>query len=112
MIKQGMMAAALVLGTTSMTIPAAAQPVVTGGLVNVTITDTSILTNFLNDTQLAVLAQVGSITVQVPVSVAATVCGVSVAVLGAAGSNARCTATSGSQALADVVARQMNRQKK
>lgn len=46
--------------------PAAAQPVITGGLVNITITD------LLNNNQ---------VNVQVPIGVAANVCGVSANVL-------------------------------
>jgi hypothetical protein len=101
-MRKMLISAALVLGTSSLIAPATAQPVVTGGLVNVTITDPAILNN------LGIQAQV-PVTVQVPVSVAANVCGVSVAVLGAAGSAAKCEATSGSEALADVVNRQLQR---
>src|SRR2546423_12414146 len=49
--------------------PASAAPVVTGGFVNITVTDV-----LNNDT----------VNVQVPIGVAANVCGVSVAVIGAA----------------------------
>ena len=114
MFKQGMMAAALIVGTSSMVAPAAAQlPVLQEGLVNVTIADISILNNFLNDTQIAALNNLSvPVTVQVPIGVAANVCGVSAAVLGRAGSAAACDATSGSQALAQVVNRQLLSQRK
>ena len=111
MFKQGMMAAALVLGTASLTVPATAQT--QRGLVNVTITDIAILNNFLNGAQIAALNNLRvPVTVQVPIGVAANVCGTTVAVLSAAGSAAACNATSGSQALAQVVNRQLLSQKK
>ena len=50
--------------------PAAAQPVVTGGLVNITIT------NFLNNAE---------VNVQVPIGIAANVCGVQANVLARGG---------------------------
>ena len=68
-------------------VPAFAQPVVTGGLVNVTIT------NVLNHNQVAV---------QIPVNAAANVCGVAVNVLTSQLNNvgtATCTARSGHQTL-------------
>lgn len=108
-----MMAAALALGAGSMAFPATAQVTVPSGLVNVTITDVSILNNFLNDTQVAALNNVSvPVTVQAPIGVAANVCGVSAAVLGRAGSAAQCEAKSGSRALAQVVNRQLLSQKK
>jgi len=113
MFKKTAIAAAIALASTSIAVPATAQLTQQGGLVNVTITDVTILENFLNDTQIAALNNIGvPITVQVPVGIAANVCGVSAAVLGAAGSAAKCTATSGSQALAQQVNKQMLRQKK
>ena len=44
-MRKMLISAALVLGTSSLIAPATAQPVVTGGLVNVTITDPAILNN-------------------------------------------------------------------
>lgn len=103
-----MIAAAIAAATT--TAPAMAQQ---NGLVNVNITDVSILNDFLNDSQIAALNNVAvPVTVQVPVGVAANVCGVSAAVLGKAGSAAQCDAKSGSKALAQVVNRQLLSQKK
>ena len=109
-----MLAAALAAGSMVAVSPASAQVVaLPAGLVNVTIADVSILNGFLNDTQIAALNNVSvPVTVQVPIGVAANVCGVSAAVLGKAGSAAACDAKSGSQALAQVVNRQLLSQKK
>jgi hypothetical protein len=60
--------AVLGAGGVALASPASAQPVFTGGLVNITVT------NVLNNNQVAV---------QVPIGVAANVCGVSVNVLSA-----------------------------
>ena len=98
------------------TTPALAQ-VNTGsgnGLVAVNVQNVDILKNFLNNDQIAALNNVTlPVTVQVPVGVAANVCGVSAAVLGKAGTNAApCTANNGSNALAKAVAQQALSQKK
>lgn len=78
-----------------------------------TVGDVSLLNNFLNDTQIAALNNLNvPVTVQVPVGVAANVCGVSAAVLGRAGSAAQCNAKSGSRALAQSVNRQLLTQRK
>lgn len=107
MLKRTMIAAAAA-SMAFAALPAAAQLTVPSGLVNVTITDVSILNGFLNDTQIAALNNLSvPVTVQVPVGVAANVCGVSAAVLGRAGSAAQCTAKSGSRALAQSVNRQL-----
>lgn len=94
--------------------PALAQVNTSGGLVNVSVQNVDILKNFLNNDQIAALNNVTlPITVQVPVGVAANVCGVSAAVLGKAGTNAApCTANNGSNALAKAVAQQALNQKK
>jgi len=105
-------AAAIAAATAS---PAIAQDGNSQGLVAVQIQNVDILKNFLNDTQVAALNNVSvPITVDVPVSVAADVCGTTVAALADArkAGNAACTATSGSAALANVVNRQMLKQKK
>lgn len=113
MLKKGMLVAALVLGSLPIAVPAAAQLPQQGGLVNVSIGDISLLNNFLNDTQIAALNNLNvPIIVQAPIGIAANVCGTTVAVLSAAGSGGACTATSGSQALAQLVNRQLLRQKK
>jgi hypothetical protein len=84
------------------------------GLVAVNIQDVSILNNFLNNDQIAALNGVSvPITVQVPIGVAANVCGVSAAVLGRSGNtNPTCTAKSGSKALAQNVITQTLSQKR
>ena len=90
-----------------------AQVNVGGGLVDVTVQNVDILKNFLNDTQIAALNNLNvPIQVEVPVGVAANVCGVSAAVLGKAGSAAKCDAKSGSRALANAVNQQALDQKK
>ncbi|HXG99045.1 MAG TPA: hypothetical protein VNI79_01365 [Sphingomicrobium sp.] len=84
-----------------------------GGLVNVNVTNVDLLTNFANgntvDIELlrnANISVAAPITIQAPISVAATVCGVAVNVLARGGpSNAVCTATSGSEALTDLALR-------
>lgn len=114
-MRKMMMAAALATATAAIAAPATAQVGNSQGLIAVTITDVNILNDFLNDTQIAALNNVGPITVQAPISVAAAVCDTTVALLSAQrkdNSPATCTATSGSQALADVVARQKLKQKK
>ena len=97
------------------TTPAIAQIGNSQGLVNVTVQDVTILNDFLNDTQIAALNNLNvPITAQVPVSVAANVCGTTVALLAAQrkAGDAACTATSGSDALAKQVARQRLTQSK
>ena len=108
MIKHTLIAATLAFGAASA--PVLAQQ---NGLVAVEIGDVSILNNFLNDTQIAALNNLNvPVTVQVPVGVAANVCGVSAAVLGQSGGAAQCDATTGSQALASAVNRQLLEQKR
>jgi len=90
-------------------VPAVAQIGNSQGLVTVTVQDVTILDNFLNDTQIAALNNLNvPITAQVPISVAANVCGTTVAVLSAARKtgDAACNATSGNQFLAQQVLRQ------
>ena len=103
-------AAALSLGAT----PALAQINTGSGLVAVTIQDVSILNNFLNNDQISALNNVSApITVNVPVGIAANVCGVSAAVLGKSGGGSpTCTAKSGSKALAQNVISQTLNQKR
>ncbi len=110
-----MIAAALAATSTLAVAPAAAQLSVAPGLVTVNVQDVSILNNFLNRTQIAALNNLNvPVTVQAPISVAANVCGTTVALLSAARKtgDAACTATSGSRALARIVNRQALRQKK
>ena len=105
-----MIAAAIAAAAT----PAVGQVNTSGGLVNVSIQNVDILKNFLNNDQIAALNNLSvPITVQVPVGVAANVCGVSAAVLGKAATDAApCTANSGSKALAKAVADQKLNQTK
>ena len=108
-----MIAAALAASSALTVAPAAAQISVAPGLVTVNVQDVSILNNFLNGAQIAALNNLNvPVTVQAPISVAANVCGTTVALLSAARrtGDAACTATSGSRALADIVNRQLLRQ--
>lgn len=109
-------AAAAAAATAALAVPATAQVGNSQGLVAVQIQNVDILNNFLNDTQIAALNDIGvPIIVQAPISVAANVCDTTVALLSAqrkADSPASCTAASGSQALADIVQRQKLKQKK
>lgn len=108
-ILAGAIAAATISG------PALAQVGNSQGLVAVTVQDVSILNNFLNNDQIAALNNLNvPITAQVPVSVAANVCGTTVALLSAQrkAGDAACNATSGSRALADSINRQLLSQRK
>jgi hypothetical protein len=101
-------AAAMALTAT----PALAQ-VNTGsgnGLVAVNVQNVSVLNNFLNHDQIAALNNLSvPIQVQVPIGVAANVCGITANVIAQqrkSGSYTPCTANNGSKALADAVAAQ------
>ena len=107
-----MMAAAIAATLTAA--PAVAQ--VAGGLVTVQITDNEIIKNSLNSNDVRVLTDnnidvdaLNNVTVQVPVGIAANVCGqVTAAVLGLAGGNPStidCTATTASKALSKSIVR-------
>lgn len=80
------LAGGLAVGGLTMSSAASAQPVITGGLVNVTIT------NLLNNNQVAV---------QIPVNAAANVCGLNVVVLAQelASGPVTCPSKSGNQSL-------------
>ena len=103
-------AAALALGTT----PALGQVTVgdTGGLVNVTITDVNVLNNSLNENELELLSRNNvavPISIQVPVGIAANLCGVTANVLVADlkdDGEAQCKASNASRALGQQVLRQ------
>jgi len=107
-----MLAAAL--AATVAATPAIGQIGNSQGLVAVTVQDVSILNNFLNNDQISALNNVSApITVNVPVGIAANVCGVSAAVLGKSGGGSpTCTAKSGSKALAQNVISQTLNQKR
>jgi len=94
--------------------PALAQVNTGSGLVAVNVQDVSILNDFLNKDQISALNNVSApITVNVPVGVAANVCGVSAAVLGKSGGGSpTCDAKSGSKALAQNVITQTLKQKR
>ena len=90
--------------------PAAAQVNTGSGLVAVNVQNVDILKNFLNDTQVAALNNVTvPVQVNVPIGVAANVCGVDANVLASQkkGDNpVTCTARNGSKALANAFADQ------
>ena len=110
-MRKFMMASAMAAGALSMATPANAQ-VLNDGLINVTVTDISILNDSLNKNQVAALNNVAvPVVVQVPVALAANVCGTTVAVLSAAGSGGACNATSGNKTLGQAVVRQVLKQK-
>ena len=109
-MRKMMMAGALALGTASIAVPAAAQVQVPAGLVNVTVGNV-ILQDILTDVEITALNDLdvlnnNQIQVQVPIGIAANVCGVSAAVIGKSTSNPVCTAESGSQALAQAIRKQ------
>ena len=96
--------------------PAIGQVSGAGGLiaVNIPLQNVSILNNFLNNDQISALNNLNvPITVQAPISVAANVCGVPVAVLASQKNKGggSCTATSGSSSLARLVSQQLLNQK-
>lgn len=109
-----MIAAALATATAAA--PAIAQNNGGSGLVAVNVQDVDILKNFLNNSQVSVLDNVSApITVQVPVGIAANVCGVAVNALVAdlkQDGKATCDAKNGSQALSQAAIRQLATQKK
>ena len=85
------------------------------GLVAVNVQNVDILKNFLNDTQISALNNLGvPITVQAPISVAANVCGTTVNALSAMRKtgDATCDAKTANSALANIVQRQKLKQKK
>ena len=90
--------------------PAAAQVNTGSGLVAVNVQNVDILKNFLNDSQVSALNNLSvPVTVNVPIGVAANVCGVNANVLASqrkAGDPVTCTARNGSKALANAVADQ------
>src|SRR3954464_6101208 len=85
------------------------------GLVAVNVQNVDILKNFLNDSQISALNNLGvPITVQAPISVAANVCGTTVNALAALRKTgaATCDAKTANSALANIVQRQKLRQTK
>lgn len=112
MFKRIMITAAV--ASVAVAAPAIAQNV-GSGLVTVQVGDVTLLNNFLNHDQIAALNNLSvPVQVQVPIGVAANVCGVNANVLAKqkkAGA-ATCTAKSGSKALAMSVNKQLLSQKK
>ena len=114
-----MMAAALALGTATIAAPVSAQQA--GGLITVQVTnvdilrnslnnnDVDILNNLLNNNQLIVSPQV-PVNVQVPIGIAANVCGTTVLAL-QDDPDATCTATSASRAFGQAIAKQVLEQR-
>ena len=101
--------AALALGTASIGVPASAQQ---NGLVNVDVSNIKVtLDDIISRNNLNVQVPVGAV-VQVPIGLAANVCGTTVALLSAAGSAAECDAkaenTTKGEAMA--IARALQRQ--
>lgn len=101
--------AALALGTASIGVPASAQQ---SGLVNVDVSNIKVtLDEIISRNNLSVQVPVSAV-VQVPIGLAANVCGTTVAVLSVAGSAAACDAkaenTTQGQAMA--IARALQRQ--
>lgn len=92
--------------------PAVAQNVdLSGGLVDVTIQDVNVLNNSLNQNELELLSRNNvavPITVQVPIGIAANVCGVNANVIAQQEERGdyECTATNSSRALGQQVLRQ------
>jgi hypothetical protein len=117
MIKQALMAGALMLGAASIAAPATAQTrnVLNqqGGLVNVNVTNVDILKNFANNNEIEILNNANisvPIVVQAPINIAAQVCGVAVNVLARGGpGNTTCDAKQGSTALTDLAIQQLSR---
>lgn len=108
--------AALAAAAAITTTPAVGQVNNAGGLitVNIPLQNVAILNDFLNQDQITLLSNNNvPITVQAPISVAANVCGVPVAVLASQKNKGggSCTATSGSSALARLVSQQLLDQK-
>jgi hypothetical protein len=111
MRKMSIIAAAAAAAAT----PSLAQVNTGSGLVTVTVQDVSILNNFLNKDQIAALNNVSvPVTVQVPVGIAANVCGVNANVLAQqkGTGTATCTAKNGSKALSQNVISQVLNQKR
>ena len=106
-MRKFMMAAALALGTATISAPATAQ-LVGGGLVVVNISN--VANNIARD--LDVNVSNIPVTVQVPVGIAPTVCDVNANVLAQQRKNggAECTAKNTSTALNQIVQRQMTAQ--
>jgi L-cysteine desulfidase len=109
-MRRTILTAALALGAASISAPAAAQQ---SGLVNVNVSNIRVmLDEVISKNNLNVQVPVDAI-VQIPIGLAANVCGTTVAVLGAAGTDAApCNATTENtnQGEAQAIARALQRQ--
>lgn len=112
-MRRMMIAAALAAAAS----PAVAQNVdVSGGLVDVTIQDVNVLNDSLNENEIEILNNNNiavPIEIQVPIGIAANVCGIAANVLAAdlrQDGEADCTARNSSRALGQQVLRQTVRQ--
>jgi len=106
---------AAAIGAAAAAAPASAQLNTSQGLVTVNVQDVSILNDFLNHDQIAALDGLNvPVSVQVPVGIAANVCGVDANVLSSQKRDGpvSCDAKSGSKALAQSISKQMLAQKK
>lgn len=113
MVRHAGLALGLLLSWTLSSLPASAQRGGRTEVVKVTVTQLSILDNFLSRTQRTAISPFSApITVEVPIGVAASVCGVSAQALSRLGDEAQCTAVSGSRALAQLVMRQIISQRR
>ena len=112
MLRKSLVAAVLAISSVSFPAHLAAQGQnllnQQGGLVNVSVGNVSILENFLTGAEIDVLRNTQlPITVQLPINVAANVCGVAVNVLARGGpSRNTCDATNGSTELAQAIRQQ------
>ena len=119
-MRKMMIAAAVLAASGMVAAPAAAQVTVgdTGGLVNVTVTDVNVLNDSLNANELQLLTNNNvavPVSLQVPVGIAANLCGVTANVLVADlkdDGTANCTAQNASRALGQQILRQKVRQNK
>ena len=115
MLKKTLFSLAAATGLMTAAVPASAQQ---NGLVNVNVDDIQVLNDSVNNNNVQLLnnllrdAQLlnnlnvlNAFNIQVPIGIAATVCGVSAAVLGAAGSGAACHAENASPAFGNAVLR-------
>lgn len=112
MFKKTLLAGLAAAGMLTAAIPAQAQN--TEGLVAVNVSDIDILRNSLNGNDVTLLNNLLTnnqvavpVVLQVPIGIAANVCGTTVAVLAAAGSGAACDATTSSRALGNIINRQV-----
>lgn len=108
-MRKFMLIATFALGTASVGVPASAQQ---AGLVNVDISNIRVnIEEVISRNNIAVEVPIAAV-VQIPIALAANVCGTTVAVLSQAGSAAQCTATAENtnRGEATAIARALQRQ--